>query len=54
MSIGSLAGMNIGVTLKLRARVPMPAQFDNKEQSSSEDEEEDIDTTMESAQDAQQ
>ena len=49
MSIGSPAGTSLGVTLKIRARVPTPAQLEDKQSSS--EEEEDMDATTESTQD---
>ena len=47
MSLGSPAGTNLGMALRIRARVPTPTQFDNKQTLS--DEEEDMDATTESA-----
>ena len=52
MSIGSPAGMSVGVALKIKARGPMPAQFKDKESSS--DEEEEMEANTESARDAKE
>ena len=49
MSIGLPVGTSLGVTLKIRARVSTPAQFEDKQSSS--EEEEDMDATTESTQD---
>ena len=54
MSIGSPAGVGMGFALKLRARMLTSTQFEDEEATSSENEEDDMDATIESAQDAQQ
>ena len=51
MSLGLLAGTNLGMALRIRARSATPTQFDEKQSSS--DEEEDMDTMTESAVDTQ-
>ena len=47
MSIGSPASTRMGIALRIKARVPTPTQFGNRQSSS--EEEEDMDTTAESA-----
>ena len=56
MSVGSHASLRRGIALAraLKARAPTPAQFKDKDEESSDKGEEDMDATIESAQDAQQ